>query len=90
MAKDAARFKNVFIDMARDPNTYSDCYRVCLAWDSTTLPDSESLNAFSTGFTQVGHENVDVSLEINQKFQTSQYDTDEPRLSAKLNGKRSI
>jgi len=86
MAKDAARFKNVFIDMARDPNTYSDCYRVCLAWDSTTLPDSESLNAFSTGFTQVGHENVDVSLEINQKFQTSQYDTDEPRLSAKLMG----
>jgi len=86
MAKDIARFKNCVVDIVRDNVTYNNCYRVAVGFGPEADAGAfEALNYAVNQFSQAGNENAEVSLEINQRFPTSQFDTDESKLSAKFN-----
>jgi len=74
-----AKYTN--IESERDYVTYSKVVKMTMVWN-----DDRDLNAVMDVITKLGFLNVDLSLEINQRIPTNNYETDDPKLTGKLTG----
>jgi len=80
------RYSNV--EVVRNYSTYSNVCRLSFGWDpqNSNQNDYRDLMSFVTNSQKLGLHTADLSLEINQRIPTSNYETDEPKLTGKLTG----
>jgi len=80
------RYSNV--EVVRNMSTYSNVCRLSFGWDSqgSNPNDYRDLMTFVTNSQSLGVQNAELSVEINQRVPTSNYETDEPKLTGKLTG----
>jgi len=80
------RYSNV--EVVRNYTTYSNVCRLSFGWDSqnSNQNDYQHLTTFVTNVQKAGVHNAELTLEINQRIPTSNYETDEAKLTGKLSG----
>jgi len=78
------RYNN--IESERDYVTYNKVLKLTFGWANNNDRNFMDLNEVITNTAKLGIQNVDVSLDINQRIPTNNYETDEPKLTGKLSG----
>jgi len=80
------RYSNV--EVVRNYTTYSNVCKLSFGWDSqnSNQNDYRDLITFVTTVQKLGIQNAELSLEVNQRIPTSNYETDEPKTTGKLTG----
>jgi len=79
------RFSNV--ESERDYVTYNKVLKLTFGWESSNnVSDFNGLNELISTIGKLGLQSLEVSLEINQRIPTSNYESDEPKLTGKITG----
>jgi len=86
LLKDLWNFRYSNVEVVRDFNTYGQNVRLTLGWEYRNTYDFNNLVDLVNIGTKIGFQNLDVSVDINQKISTNVYDSDEPKLTGKLQG----
>jgi len=87
LLSDGMRTRYSNIDTERDYVTYNKVLKLTFGWDCNMNPnDFSGLNELISNITKIGIQQGEVSVEINQRVPTNNYDNDEPKLTGKLTG----
>jgi len=80
------RYSN--IEVVRNYTSYNNVCRLSFGWDSqnSNQNDYRDLINFVTNSQKLGVQTAELSLEINQRIPTSNFETDEPKLTGRLSG----
>jgi hypothetical protein len=87
LVSDGMKTKYSNIESERDYVTYNKLLKLTFGWEpnnNTTM--FNDLNEMVTNVRKFGIQSGELSLEINQRIPTSNYDSDEPKLSGRFTG----
>jgi hypothetical protein len=91
LVRDGMRTKYSNIEVEVDYRTYLNNLKLTFGWEpSSNERDFRDFNDIIGVATKVGFQNLDLSLEINQRIPSGNYETDEPKLTGKLSGNLKV
>jgi len=89
LVSDAMKTKFTNIETERDYITYNKILKLTFGWDSTdnrNQTDFRDFNEIITWASKLGLQQIECSLEINQRIPTNNYESDEPKLTGRFHG----
>jgi len=91
LVRDGMKTKYSNIEVEMDYRTYSNNLKLTFGWDpSSNERDFRDFSEIIGIATKVGFQVLDLSLEINQRIPTGNFDNDENKLTGKLTGNLKV